>query len=166
MELDDTKVKIEVWDTVGQEKYGGLALSYYKSAMGIILGYSVDSRESFKNVTNWIKQISDKADSNISKILIGTKIDLSNRKVSYEEGRKLAESYGLRFFETSSKENYNVTEAFETIAKDIKRQYIDKNQNMQENQAGRESHMNMSTSVLSPGRLRLGTEDHRNKKCC
>ena len=153
-----------MWDTAGQERYGGIALSYYKSAMGIILGYSVDSRESFKNVNKWIKQISDNTDVNLPRILIGTKVDLSNRRVTYEEGRKLAESYGLRFFETSSKENYNVAEAFETIARDIKRKYIDKRQTGLET-TGKESQGDMTQSILSPGRLRLGTED-RKKSCC
>lgn len=126
----------------------------------------MDSRDSFKNVNNWIKQIMEKADPELPKILIGTKVDLSNRKVSYEEGRKLAESCGLRFFETSAKENYNVTEAFETIAKDIKRHYLDKKQLGNEHELGRESQISMGASILTGGRLRLGTEDHRNRSCC
>ena len=54
------------------------------------------------------------------KILIGNKSDMDDRQVTYEEGKSLADSYGIQFFETSAKIGTNVTEAFQAISKEIK----------------------------------------------
>ena len=66
-----------------------------------------------------MKQIKEQANENICKVLVGNKKDSAERVVTYEEGQKLAESYGVKFFETSAKDDINVTEAFESITEEI-----------------------------------------------
>lgn len=86
--------------------------------MGIILAYSVTDANSFKNIADWMKQINERADPNVKKIIIATKIDAKEqRKVSTKEGEELAERYGVKFFETSAKEGVNIAEAFQCIAR-------------------------------------------------
>lgn len=84
--------------------------------------YAVDDRDSFNNIENWMRQIKAQASESICKILVGNKsdVDASRRKVTTEEGRKLADSYGIQFFETSAKDDQNIGGAFQTIAKEIK----------------------------------------------
>ena len=93
--------------------------SYFHSSDGFIVGYDITSRLSFTNVSTWLKEINDNAPEEIQKILIGNKCDLNEREVTTEEGKKLAEENGMKFFETSAKNDINVKETFEAITKDI-----------------------------------------------
>lgn len=119
--MEDKKLKLQIWDTAGQERFRTITTAYYRGAMGILLVYDVTDERSFANVKNWMRQIEQHASESVNKILIGNKCDVdpADRRVSLEQGRKLAEEYGIIFFETSAKENVNVDEAFYTVARDI-----------------------------------------------
>lgn len=119
MEVGGKKLKIQAWDTAGQERFRTITQTFYRGAAGVVLAYSVNDRASFINVESWMKQIKDHANSDICKILIATKSDMGERCVDFEEGKRLAERYGIQFFETSAKEDKNVKEVFECIAKDM-----------------------------------------------
>lgn len=112
-------IKLQIWDTAGQERFRTITKTYYKGAHGIILTYDVTDENSFKNIRNWVKQIEQNAQSNVSKVLVGNKCDRDDRKVQFEEGDKLAKEFGLKFFESSAKTNYNVNEIFTFLTKEI-----------------------------------------------
>jgi len=120
IEVDDKKIKIQIWDTAGQERFKTITQTYYKGAMGIILAYAVDDRESFQNIESWMRQIKQHANENVCMTLVATKCDVPNRTVNYDEGKQLADSYGMPFFETSSKKDIHINETFYSITKDIK----------------------------------------------
>lgn len=119
--LDNTVVKLQIWDTAGQERFRTITTSYFRGAQGILLVYDVCDRGSFENITNWIGQIEQHADINVTKVLIGNKCDADPGKiqVTEAEGQALADQYGIKFFLTSAKNNLNVTEAFESVARDV-----------------------------------------------
>lgn len=122
IELDGKIIKLQIWDTAGQERFRTITTSYFRGAQGILLVYDVTDRGSFDNISNWVAQIQQHADLNVNKILIGNKCDVDPSKivVTEEEGRRLAEEYGIQFFLTSAKNNLNVVQAFEAIATDVK----------------------------------------------
>jgi small GTP-binding protein len=117
--LEEKQIKLQVWDTAGQERFRTITKTYYKGAHGIILTYDVTDENSFKNIRNWVKQIEQNAQSNVCKVLVGNKCDREDRKISYEEGAKLASEFKMQFFETSAKSNYNVNETFTFLTKEI-----------------------------------------------
>jgi Ras-related protein Rab-8A len=119
--IDDSKVKLQIWDTAGQERFRTITTAYYRGAMGILLVYDVSDEASYSNVRNWMRQIDQNAAEKVTRILIGNKCDVSadERKVTPEMGQTLADEFGIKFYETSAKQNTNVDQAFMCIAKDI-----------------------------------------------
>ena len=122
--MEGKKLKMQIWDTAGQERFKTITQTYYKGAMGIILTYSIAEPDTFKNIENWMKQIQQQASENVCKILVGNKCDVAERLVEYDEGRRLADKYGIPFFETSAKSGINIEDTFMTIARDIKNKIL------------------------------------------
>jgi Ras-related protein Rab-1A len=119
-EIDSKKIKMQIWDTAGQERFKNIISSYYRGAHGILLLYDVTDKDSFKNLSNWLIEIEKNASKNVLKVLIGNKSDLEDKRViSYNQGKEFADTYGLKFIETSAKKNLNVNEAFETLGREL-----------------------------------------------
>jgi len=117
--LESKRIKLQIWDTAGQERFRTITKTYYKGAHGIILTFDVTDENSFKNIRNWVKQIEQNAQNNVCKVLVGNKCDREDRKVSFEEGSKLAGEFNMKYLETSVKINLNVNETFTTLTKEI-----------------------------------------------
>uniref|UniRef100_A0A3P8ZHI3 Ras-related protein SEC4 n=1 Tax=Esox lucius TaxID=8010 RepID=A0A3P8ZHI3_ESOLU len=120
IELNGKRVKLQIWDTAGQERFRTITTAYYRGAMGIMLVYDICNEKSFENIKNWIRNIEEHASSDVEKMILGNKCDMTDRRqVSRERGEKLAIDYGVKFLETSAKSSLNVEEAFYTVARDI-----------------------------------------------
>ena len=110
------KVKLQIWDTAGQDRFRTITKNYYKGANGIILIYDVTSTETYENVENWISQIKEEASPNVVIYLVGNKVDMEDkRKVTTEEGQKIADENNLPFIETSAKSDININETFDNL---------------------------------------------------
>ena len=108
------------YDTLGQERYKSITLNLIKDANGILLMYDITNPESFDSIPNWIKSIKEHKGCSFPIILLGNKIDLeSDRKISKEQGEKLAQENGIEFFEISNKNGTNIQEAGLAIANKI-----------------------------------------------
>ena len=119
-EIDSKKIKMQIWDTAGQERFKNIIASYYRGAHGILLLYDVTDKASFKNLSNWLIEIEKNASKNVLRLLIGNKCDLEEKRViSFNQGKEFADTYGLKFIETSAKKNLNVNEAFETLGREL-----------------------------------------------
>jgi small GTP-binding protein len=82
IEIDGKKIRMQIWDTAGQERFKTITQTYYKGAMGIIMTYAVNDRETFQSLENWLKQIKMHASENVIKVLIGNKSDCTDREVT------------------------------------------------------------------------------------
>lgn len=120
VEIKGKTVKLQIWDTAGQECFKSITKNYFKTSHGFVLAYDITNRKSFECVNDWLKQIRENGNKNIKIVLIGTKCDLDEeRVVPIEEGEQLAKENKIQFFETSSKEEINITETFMHIATEI-----------------------------------------------
>ena len=97
-------VKVQLWDTAGQDKFRAITRNYYKGASGIILIFDVTNINSYENIKKWIIEIKEEISDKVSIVLIGNKIDnVNERKITKDQGDKLAGEIGVKFFETSAK---------------------------------------------------------------
>jgi len=118
--IDGQKVKTNIWDTAGQERFKNITVSYYKGASGVMLVYDITDKESFDKLGDWLIEVEKNAPSNVYKILIGNKSDLGDqRQVTYDQGKEFADTYEMKFIETSAKSSLNVEDAFTTMTKEI-----------------------------------------------
>ena len=120
LSIEDKKIKLQIWDTAGQERFRTIISSYYKGAHGILLIFDLTDIESFKSLNNWLIEIERNANKNVIKVLIGNKCDLTEeRKVSVQEVNEFAEINGMKYVETSAKDNINVIDAFSTLGMEL-----------------------------------------------
>ena len=103
-------IKIQIWDSAGQEKYKGLIPSYVRNSSIVFLIYDVSTKTSFDNIPNWINFIRNIETTTL--VLCGNKIDITEREVKKEDGEALAQKEGIAFFEASAKTGEGIKNMF------------------------------------------------------
>merc|ERR1712012_692706 len=118
--IEGKQIKLQIWDTAGQEAFRSITRSYYRGAAGALLVYDITRRDTFNHLTTWLEDARQHSNSNMVIMLIGNKSDLEARRdVKREEGEAFAREHGLVFMETSAKTAANVEEAFINTAREI-----------------------------------------------
>ena len=126
LKLNDKVIKMQIWDTCGQEIYKSLITNFYRNSSLAIVTYSIDSKESFVHAENWLNDLRSQANPDVRIFLVGNKADLEEeRKVSKEEGEKYKEDQNLDLFmETSAKTGYNAKNVLIEAAKILYKDYL------------------------------------------
>ena len=167
VKIKDKYIRLQIWDTCGQEIYKSLISSFYRNSSLAILVYSIEDKESFKNIESWLNEIKDKGNPDVKIFLIGNKYDLEEkRKISLDEAKKFSKEHGLDLFlETSAKTGFNVKEVFVEAAKIL----YEENLKYKE-RASISNNSNLGSIDFSPdipGQLIIDDEDYKpKKKCC
>lgn len=113
LQIDGKSVKVQIWDTAGQEIFRSITRSYYRDSACAIIVYDITERGSFEKLGDWIRDVRNLAPPECQLVLVGNKIDLaSQRVVSTTEGSDFADQHGLLFFEASAATGENVQELF------------------------------------------------------
>ncbi len=107
IEFRDNSIKLQIWDSAGQERYKALIPSYVRGAAIIFIIYDISDQKSFLNIETWINFIKQVNTDESLLILCGNKNDL-DRQVNYKDGYELAQKNGMMFFETSAKKPTNI----------------------------------------------------------
>ena len=127
--IHDQDVRLIIYDTAGQEKFRSLIPMYIREAQIILLVYDISDKDSFDAMPNWIQEVKEVLNKEVVFALIGNKMDLeSQRKISYEEGKKLAEKNNFVFQEISAKtgknfENLFEVQIFETVYNKFRKEF-------------------------------------------
>jgi len=113
IQASKTPIKLQIWDTAGQESFRSITRSYYRGACGALLVYDVTRRDTFVNVKRWLDEARCNSNPEMCITLVGNKSDLDSKHViSTAEGEDFARQHGLSFVETSAKTAEFVEKAF------------------------------------------------------
>ena len=125
---DSVPIKLQIWDTAGQESFRSITRSFYRASAGVILMYSIENKISFENVKTWLNDINTELNNrNIPIILVGNKTDLNyKREVTTEEAQYFAKNNGMLFKEISVKYDIDSTSVFNILAENINSKIINK----------------------------------------
>ena len=163
--IQGESIRLQIWDSAGQENYRSITRSYYRNTICALLMYDIANRKSFNDLKSWLKEAKTHGNTNTHYVLLANKCDIEDKRViSTQEGIRFAHNNNLAFYEVSAKENINVTKAFEEacekILGDIKKGTIDPS----------DESIGVKVGVVNSGSLVI-TEEKMNKKikrrkCC
>ena len=151
----DKIVKVQVWDTAGQERYRSITNAYYRGAEGIMIVFDLTNKESFRNIENWINEVTKFTGSDVIIICLGNKCDLK-RTVDKSMIEDIKKRLKLSVFDVSAKTGDGVEDAFKHIIE----QLIKKSQ-QKKNITGSMSLMSSNNSFKSGG-----GNDGNSSNCC
>ena len=126
VKMNNKVIKLQIWDTCGQELYRSLITNFYRNSSLAIMVYAINSKESFENIEMWLRELRTHSNPDAKVFLIGNKIDLeSERKVTKEEGEKFCKDNKLNgFMESSAKTGVNAQNIFIKAAQALYDDYI------------------------------------------
>mmetsp|Transcript_62447 Transcript_62447/g.99286 ORF Transcript_62447/g.99286 Transcript_62447/m.99286 type:complete len:224 (-) Transcript_62447:99-770(-) len=163
IEIDrSTRLKLQIWDTSGQDAFQSITKSYYRSAIIALLVYDITRLESFEKLDFWMSKLREDGQDDLVIMLVGNKVDLEHkREVASARGKQYAKMNGLfGFMETSAKTAYNVDECFMKPAKYLYYQIQNKNINLHD-----EAHQGITIGPdVKSQYVSLGAELDRDKK--
>ena len=120
LEVKDRSIRVQIWDTAGQEAFKSITRSYYKNSACAMIVYDITNKKSFENIASWLKECKEMCTKDILILLVGNKTDLeSKRVVSQKEGKNFAEENNMVFYETSALDGTNVEDVFDYAVKEL-----------------------------------------------
>ena len=120
IKIDGKNIKLQIWDTAGQEKYRSMTKNLFLKSQGIIAIYDITNESSFNNLKNWMTLIQEECNIGIPIIIVGNKIDLENKRViSKEKAMEFAKSQNIDYIETSSKTGENIDKTIKMITEKV-----------------------------------------------
>ena len=139
--INNNVLKLQIWDTCGQEVYKSLITNFYRNSSLALIIYAINNLDSFKHAENWLNELKAQANPNDKVFLVGNKSDLENeRVVSKEDGEKFKEEKNLdKFIETSAKTGENARNVLLEAAKLLYKNYLNAKNNLgaiKDNQKG------------------------------
>ena len=165
IELEDKKkVKLQIWDTAGQEKYRSLAKIFYQSAAVAVLVYDITLKKSFEQIKEyWVKEIKENAPEDIIIAIAANKSDdYLNQEVTMDEGKELAKSLDALFICTSAKLGNGIDDLFKLSGE----KFLNPNKNIAE------SYMNKNELLEQMNKKKIeeikkgNAKNKKKNKCC
>ena len=172
--IKETDIRLQIWDTCGQETYRSLMSSFYRNSSLAILVYSIDSKVSFRNLEVWLNDLKMNSSPDVKIFLIGNKSDLeSQREVSHSEAENFYRDHDMNFFlEASAKTGINVEKIFVEASKIL----FDEYSRLKNKIDSRKNNNNKSGKIKSgQDKIALKADDNsssikmeraRKLKCC
>jgi Ras-related protein Rab-1A len=120
IQTDTEKIKLQIWDTAGEERHKSLTNAFYRGSYAVIFVYDITDIESFKNVEYWLQDFNNSNSNNALKLLVGNKTDLdSKRTVKTDDAIEFAKMNDMTFIECSAKIDTGIDDIFKPIIRAI-----------------------------------------------
>ena len=159
--INGKTVKLQLWDTAGQEKYKSMVSSYYRGANVALIIFDLTNHISFDALPSWIENYYKNGPEQKNIILIGNKKDLEvERQVTQEEAETFAETNNMIYFETSAKDGENIDYVFNYAAEKLLEFYSGNNEAILKRQLT----PNNEKQINNFQDIRI--EEQTKKKCC
>ena len=119
-------IKLQIWDTCGQEIYRSLISNFYRNSSLAVIVYSIIDTSSFDSIDQWLKELKSNSSPDIKIFLIGNKLDLEDQRViTTEQGKMIQTDYNLDLFvESSARDGKNTEYIFVEAAKLLYNDYV------------------------------------------
>ena len=171
MKLDKTVIKLQIWDTCGQELYRSLITNFYRNSSLAIMVYAINEKKTFDNTETWLRELRTLANPDVKVFLIGNKIDLEKeREVTTEQGENFYKINKLNLFmEASAKTGINAQNIFIKAAEVLYEDYIKYNDSSEISVDGGIYGRNNSDKPQTIKKLNNDINNNDNtqsKKCC
>ena len=132
MRINNNVLKLQIWDTCGQEVYKSLISNFYRNSSLALILYAIDNSDSFRHAETWLNDLKQQANQNVKIFLVGNKSDLEKeRTVTKEEAENFKQEKKLdRFMETSAKTGDNARNVMLQAAKVLYKDYLKAKENL------------------------------------
>ena len=162
MRINNNVLKLQIWDTCGQEVYKSLISNFYRNSSLALILYAINNKDSFQHAETWLNDLKNQANPNVRVFLVGNKSDLENERViSKEEGERFKEEKKLdKFIETSAKTGENARGVLLEAAKLLYKDYLKAKQNIAN--GGEQDNDNPQGDKL----VRKNQDTKQKKGCC
>ena len=161
LKLNDKVIKLQIWDTCGQEIYKSLITNFYRNSSLAVVIYAIDDKESFKHAENWLKDLREQANPDVRIFLVGNKADLEEeRKITREEGEKYRLDQNLDLFmETSAKTGFNAKNVLVEAAKILYKDFMNLSKQKGLTSENKDGKTKLKEQVIK-------TDKKQKKGCC
>jgi small GTP-binding protein len=169
LNLLNTDITLEIWDTAGQDNYAAANKIYMKKADIALIVYDITDKESFENLQNWYDRVIQINDKN--KVIFGVaanKSDLFEKQVvSTEDGQNFSKKINALFFETSAKDHGSVEKAFNGLAQEYYHQYLERQKMEKEEEKKMEEEKKEDNVVLDENKHKESVikEEKKKRRC-
>ena len=166
--IKDKVIKLQIWDTCGQEVYRSLISSFYRNSSLAIIVYAIDNESSFDNLESWIDEIKTQTNPDLKIFLIGNKADLEDQRVVQKsDAEQLAKEHNIHLFlETSAKTGQNAQLVFVKAAEMLLEEYKDYNNFGRNSNVSDNPSISISNDNNDINNDKKDEDKSRRKKCC
>ena len=164
IKIKEKIIRLQIWDTCGQEVYRSLINSFYRNSSLAILLYSITSIKSFKNLELWLNDLKVNSNPDIKIFLIGNKKDLEEkREVAIDKAKKFYEEHDIEIFmESSAKTGFNAQKIFIEAAKIL----YQENKRLELKNEKEKNIKNETYKLSQEDDMDNNDEVKKRKKCC
>lgn len=171
-EDSNTSIRMDIWDTAGQEKFRSLTRQYYRDSQGAIIVFDITKKKTFDSLQTWIDDIQDYSDKDIPIIIVGNKSDLIDEREVSENNINEFLNDKYTYFEVSAKYGNNIDLAFNKIKKLIMENRKMNNEEENEDKWNKKKNKNKKDRIREEEKRSQSLDEmskhlnEKNKKCC